>query len=63
MCPNQDAMRVKGPHLLLVRSVAEGGSSGLVDDALHIQPCYAASILGCLPLPIVEVSCTITSAL
>lgn len=49
-------------HLLLIRSIAEGGSSRLIDYALHIQACYTTGILCCLPLPIVEVSCIITSA-
>ena len=51
-----------GAHLLLVRPIAESGSSGLIDDALHIQACYAASVLCCLPLPVVEVRCSSTSA-
>ena len=40
---------------LFVGSVAEGRSSGLVDDPLDIKASNAASILGGLPLGVIEV--------
>ena len=48
-----------GADLFLVCSIAESSSSGLIDDALDIQTSDAASILGCLPLTIIEVCCTV----
>ena len=42
--------------LLFVGSVAEGRSSGLVDDPLDIKTSNAASVLGGLTLGVVEVS-------
>ena len=49
-----------GGAYLLVRSIAERCSCGLVQNALDVQASDAASILGGLPLGVVEVCCNIT---
>mmetsp|Transcript_48046 Transcript_48046/g.103008 ORF Transcript_48046/g.103008 Transcript_48046/m.103008 type:complete len:187 (-) Transcript_48046:198-758(-) len=43
------------PVLLGVKAIGDGGGSGLVHDAVHPEPCDFASILGSLPLGVVEI--------